>query len=68
MRKPDFGGVQPGKTRTDLFSWSLRILDMAFIGYILSSRRTTQMLIRLHRCAGLCAPLLFVSGIKQVLS
>ena len=40
--------------------WSLEIVDLASIGIILSKQWTTKVLIRLGRCAGWSAPLLFV--------
>ena len=40
----------------------------ASIGVVLSRKRTTKALIRLCRCAGWYAPLLFAYGIKQVFS
>ena len=40
-------------------------MDIAAIDIILSMQRTTKVLIRLHGCAGLSAPLLFTYGINR---
>ena len=47
---------------------SLEILDLASVGYILSSQRTTKTLIRLRGCTVWSVPLLFAYGIRQVFS
>ena len=50
MRKPVFGGLQPGITQTDLPP-SLEILDIASIDTILSKERTIKTLIKWCGCA-----------------
>ena len=66
MRKSVLGSLRPGKTLTGLLSWwdsyGLEILDLASRGIILSRQWTTKALIRLRKCAGWSAPLLFAYG------
>ena len=52
----------------DETSQSLETSAIASRGIILSTQLTTKALIRLHRCAGWSAPLLFAYGIRQVFS
>ena len=72
MRKPVFGGLQPGKTQNRPAQLqrlaSLDILDLASICIIISKQRTTKALIRLRGCAVWSASLLFAYGIRQVFS
>ena len=49
----------------DETSWGLEISAKASRGTILSTQRTTKVLIRLRRCAGWSAPLLFAYGINR---
>ena len=68
-RKPVLGGcnqirLKPACSATKI-SWSLEISAIASTGIILSRQRTTKALIRLHRCAGWSATLLFTYGINR---
>ena len=47
-------------------SQSLELLGIASIHIILSKQQTAKVLIRLHRCAGWSAPLLFAYGIRHI--
>ena len=47
---------------------SLEILDLASIGSILSRQRTRKALIRLRRCTGWSAPLLFAYDVRHIFS
>ena len=56
MRKPFFGvsdqvRLKPGCVVSEV-SWSPEILDIETGGIILSRKRTTKALIRLHECTG----------------
>ena len=68
-RKPAFGvfdqvRLKPACSAAET-SWRLEISDTEN-GYIILSRKwTTKVLIRLHRCAGWSAPLLFAHGINR---
>ena len=57
-------GLKPACS-ADETSHGLEILAMASRGIILYRQRTTKALIRLHRCSGWSAPLLFVCGINR---
>ena len=54
----------PACSATEL-SWSLEISDIETRSIILSRKQTTKALIRLHRCTGWSAPLLFAYGINR---
>ena len=47
-------------------SWNLETLDRASIHIILSKQWKTKVLIRLHRCTGWSALLLFTYGIRHI--
>ena len=68
-RKPVFGVCDQVRFKTACsvieISYSLEILALASIGTILSKQRKTEVLIRLHWCAGWSAPLLFTYGINR---
>ena len=49
-------------------SQSLETLEIASIGIKLSEQQTSKVLIRLHKCAGWSAPLLFTYGIRCIYS
>ena len=56
--------LKPACSATEA-SWSLEIFGLASIDIILFRQRTTKVLIRLRRCAGWSAPLLFAYGINR---
>ena len=65
-RKPVFGvcdqvRLKPAWSATET-RYRLEISAIASIGIILSRQRITKALIRLHKCAGWSAPLLFAYG------
>ena len=49
-------------------SWKIEILLVASLDMILSNKRITKELIRLHGCAGWSAPVLFPNHRRQVIS
>ena len=71
-RKPVFGVCDQSRLKlacaAAVASYSLEILEIASICIFLSKQRITKVLIRLCRCAGWSALLLFAYGIKQVFS
>ena len=60
-KKTQLWGFQPGHTQTSLLSFrgNLENLLVESQDMILSNKRLTMALIRLHGCAGLSVPLLF---------
>ena len=71
MRKPVFGVCNQLRLKlvcaaTEASQW-LEISDIETRDTILSRRRTTKVQIRLHRCAGWSASLLFAYGINTYL-
>ena len=71
-KKPVFGvsnkvGLKPVSSTTTI-PWNIEILLEARLDMILSKKRITKALIRLGRCAGWSAPLLFANPRKQFFS
>ena len=68
-RKPNFGVSEQMRLKLTCSatetSYRLVILDTETRGIILSRKRTTKALIRLHGCAGRSALLLFTYGINR---
>ena len=68
-RKPVFGVFDQVRLKPACLaaetSWRLEISDIETGDIILSRKRTTKVLIRLHGCAGWSAPLLFTYGINR---
>ena len=68
-RKPVFGVCHQVRLKSACSateaSWSHEISVIETRDIILSRQRTTKVLIRLHGCAGLSAPLLFAYSINR---
>ena len=61
------GGFRPGKTRTGLLSYRDLLESWNFLRNILPRQQTTKALIRLCKCAGWSASLLFACGTNSFL-
>ena len=71
-RKPVFGvsikaGFKPVSSATET-SWKIEILPVARLNMVLSKKRITKALIRLHGCTGWSAPVLFSNPRRQAFS
>ena len=68
-RKPVFGVFDQGRLKPVCSAtevrWRFEISDIETRGIILSRKQTPKALIRLRRCAGRSAPLMFAYGINR---
>ena len=67
--KPTFGGSEKVRFKVACSaietSQKTEILQVASLDMVLSNKRITKVLIRLHRCAGWSMPLLFAHPVDR---